>query len=79
MSMKTTVKVTPRLGKVLKERGMTQVKLSELTGIPQGNISRFDKLESHKDTHTVLISRALDISIEDLFEIELVQTEENHQ
>ncbi|MBD8137362.1 helix-turn-helix transcriptional regulator [Bacillus sp. CFBP 13597] len=77
--MKTTVKVTPRLGKVLKERGMTQVKLSELTGIPQGNISWFDKLESHKDTHTILISRALDISIEDLFEIELVQTEENHQ
>ncbi|MFU2014792.1 helix-turn-helix domain-containing protein [Peribacillus butanolivorans] len=77
--MEGTLKVTPRLGKILKERNMTQIKLSELTGIPQGNLSRFDQLVSHKDTHTFLISRALGISIEDLFEIELVQTEENHQ
>jgi hypothetical protein len=48
---------------------MTQTQLSELTGIPQASISRFDRNQKHMATHLVLISRALGLTIDDLFEI----------
>ena len=66
-------KITPRLNEILKERKMTQIELSQLTGIPQGTISRFDRNKQHYDEHLVLISKALGISIEDLFYIEEVE------
>lgn len=66
-------KITPRLNEILKERKMTQIELSQLTGIPQGTISRFDRNKQHYDEHLVLISKALGISIEDLFHIEKVE------
>jgi transcriptional regulator with XRE-family HTH domain len=68
--MKVKYKVIPRLNEILKERKMTQMELSQLTGIPQGTISRFDRNKQHYDEHLVLISKALGISIEDLFHIE---------
>lgn len=61
--------VIPKLNKILKERNMTQTELSQLTGIPQGTISKFDRNRQHMDIHLVIISRALGISIEDLFDI----------
>jgi putative transcriptional regulator len=61
--------VIPRLGEILKEKNMTQMQLAELTGISQGAISRFDRNKQHLDVHLVAISRALNISIEDLFHI----------
>ena len=66
-------KITPRLNEILKERKMTQIELSQLTGIPQGTISRFDRNKQHHDEHLVLISKALGVSIEDLFHIEEVE------
>jgi len=63
-------KIIPRLNEILKERKMTQIELSQLTGIPQGTISRFDRNKQHYDEHLVLISKALGITIEDLFHIE---------
>lgn len=68
--------VIPILGKILKDRGMTQVELSKLTGIPQGTISKFDRNKQHQDVHLVTISKVLGLSIEDLFYIE-GQTEFN--
>lgn len=67
-----TYKVTPKLNKILKERNITQIQLAELIGegITQASISRFDRNKQHLDTHLVLISKALGLSIEDLFEIE---------
>lgn len=61
--------VTPRLMAVLKEKGVTQTQLSELSGVPQGSISRFDKNERHVDAHVFTIAKALDVSVEDLFEV----------
>jgi transcriptional regulator with XRE-family HTH domain len=49
---------------------MTQSELAELTGISQAAISRFDKNGQHVDAYLVAISRSLNVSIEDLFEIE---------
>lgn len=61
--------VKPRLGELLKERKLTQLQLQELSGVPQASISRFDRNKRHEDAHLVAISRALDVTIEDLFEI----------
>lgn len=63
------ITVIPRLGEILKERNMTQTQLSELTGIPQGTISKFDKNKQHQDVHLFTISRELNIPIEDLFTV----------
>jgi transcriptional regulator with XRE-family HTH domain len=61
--------VKPKLMAVLKERGLTQMQLSEMSGVPQGSISRFDRNDRHVDTHVFAIAKALDIRVEDLFEI----------
>ncbi|MGH1257498.1 MULTISPECIES: helix-turn-helix domain-containing protein [Bacillus] len=65
--------VRPRLSEILKERQLTQSQLAELANIPQSSISRFDKNEQHRDLHLVAISRALKISIDELFQIEVVK------
>lgn len=62
--------VKPKLSKILKERDITQTKLSEMTGVPQSAISRFDTNKQHMDVHLVSISKALNLRIEELFEIE---------
>ncbi len=61
--------VKPRLKELLKARNITQVQLSEMTGVPQGTISRFDKNDRHIDWHVFAIARALGIDVEDLFEV----------
>lgn len=61
--------VTPKLGKILKERVITQQQLAQMTGITQASISRFDRNKQHMDLHLVLISKALNLNIEDLFDI----------
>lgn len=61
------ITVIPRLGEILKERGMTQVQLSKLTGINQAVISRFDRNKQHQDSHLFVIAKVLNLKIEDLF------------
>lgn len=61
--------VKARLSEILKERKMTQLQLSKMTGISAASISRFDKNEQHRDEHIILIMKALDIKYEDLFEV----------
>jgi predicted XRE-type DNA-binding protein len=63
------VKVRPKLNKILKERNMRQYQLSELSGVPQGSISRFDGNSRHHDSHMFSIARALELNVEDLFEV----------
>lgn len=59
--------VVPRLMEILEEMKMTQTQLADMTGIPQGTISRFDKNGRHVDWHLFAIANALGISIADLF------------
>jgi transcriptional regulator with XRE-family HTH domain len=61
--------VKPKLMAILKERGITQMQLSELSGVPQGSISRFDRNDRHVDAHVFAIAKALDVKVEDLFEV----------
>jgi putative transcriptional regulator len=68
--------VIPKLNKILTERKLTQTKLSEMSKVPQSAISRFDKNKQHLDTHLIAISRALNISIEDLFDVQCITDED---
>ncbi|MFW5433686.1 helix-turn-helix domain-containing protein [Paenibacillus apiarius] len=61
--------VTPRLNEILKDRKLTQTELSEMSGVPQGSISRFDKNSRHEDVHLFAIARALNLKVEELFHI----------
>lgn len=61
--------VTPQLGKILKSRDMTQVEISNLSEVPQSAISRFDKNKQHSDIHLFSIAKALNIRVEDLFDV----------
>ena len=65
------IKVRPRLTELLKERGMTQLELSQLSGVTQASISRFDRNSRHEAVHLFAIARALDLRVEDLFEVEI--------
>ncbi|MBK4202683.1 XRE family transcriptional regulator [Bacillus subtilis] len=69
------LKATPRLHAVMKDKGWTQVRLAEASGVPQGSISRFDKNTRHEDWHVFSIAKALDVEVDELFEIE--DTEED--
>ncbi|MGC8230260.1 helix-turn-helix domain-containing protein [Pseudobacillus badius] len=61
--------VKPKLNSILKNRGITQMKLAEMSGVSQGSISQFDKNNRHETAHLFTISRALNLPIEDLFEV----------
>ncbi|WP_258023114.1 helix-turn-helix domain-containing protein [Brevibacillus formosus] len=69
--------IKPQLGSILKERKMTQSQLSEKTGIAQGTISRFDGNSRHEDIHLFLISRELELPIEELFKV--IEVEESDE
>ena len=60
--------VKPRLNELLKERKITQMQLSEMTGISQGAISRFDRNKQHIDVHLFMIADVLNVTIEELFD-----------
>ncbi|MGM1023463.1 MAG: helix-turn-helix domain-containing protein [Bacillota bacterium] len=64
------LKVKPNLMPLLKEKGITQLQLSEITGIPQGSLSRFDKNSRHESAHLFTIARALGVRVEDLFTVQ---------
>lgn len=68
--MAKVVKVRPNLMPLLKEKGLTQTQLSEMSGVPQGSISRFDKNERHEANILFSISQALNVPIEKLFLVE---------
>jgi transcriptional regulator with XRE-family HTH domain len=61
--------VKPQLNVVMKERGLTQTQLEEMSDVPQTIISRFDRQANHKDIHVIRLLDALDITIKELFQI----------
>ncbi|MGG6309823.1 helix-turn-helix domain-containing protein [Paenibacillus macerans] len=65
-----SLEIKPKLLAILKERGLTQNDLANAAGIPQAAVSRFDKNVQFRIEHLFRISKALGISIEDLFEVE---------
>jgi transcriptional regulator with XRE-family HTH domain len=64
------VMVKPNLTSLLKDMGLTQMELSDKSGVPQGTISRFDKNSRHEANHLFSIAKALGVTIEELFIVE---------
>lgn len=63
------MKITNRLPEILTARNMTQKELAELANLTPATISRFRKQDRFDITTLFAISRALGVSIEDLFEV----------
>jgi transcriptional regulator with XRE-family HTH domain len=64
--------VQGKIKQILGERGLTQAKLAELANVPQPFISRFDNKvnQNYNIDNLISLARSLDLSIEDLFDIE---------
>lgn len=63
------IKFAQKLRKLLYRRGMTQKDLSLVTGISEHTISKYRRAQGKPSVGNIIkISKALDCSIEDLFE-----------
>lgn len=71
----TKFKAVPRLNEILKERGLTQLEFSEMSGLLQGTVSRFDKTQNFNFENLLTAAHALDLSIEELFSIQPYEVE----
>ncbi|ASA21840.1 helix-turn-helix domain-containing protein [Paenibacillus donghaensis] len=71
-------KLTPKLSKILKERGIKQLHIAIKAEIPQPYISRFDGPDKgHYDISNLYsIAESLNLKIEDLFTIEETNKED---
>jgi DNA-binding Xre family transcriptional regulator len=66
--------VKPKLRELIAERHkkdpeFNQTKLAEMVHLPQATISRFDRNERFDITNVFAIARALNVNVEDLFEV----------
>lgn len=59
----------PRLHTILEQRGITEKELVLMTGISPTSISRFDRSSRYDITHLIRIAAALNIPINELFDI----------
>jgi transcriptional regulator with XRE-family HTH domain len=66
-----TFKATPRMHEIRKQKGIeTSKELAEKAGVTEPTISRFDSQKRYDIDVLVSVSKALDVSIEDLFIID---------
>jgi DNA-binding Xre family transcriptional regulator len=63
------LKTKLRLDQVLQEIGITEEELAEKAGISSVVINQFEGSYNHVDLILVRIARALNLNVEDLFEI----------
>ncbi|MEC0671933.1 helix-turn-helix transcriptional regulator [Bacillus haynesii] len=69
--------VRSRLNEVLKEKGIqSQKELAELVGTTEATISRFKMNTRYDITTLFIISRGLNVPVEDLFYVEEIKEEQ---
>ncbi|MDN5388737.1 helix-turn-helix transcriptional regulator [Bacillus sp. LB7] len=69
--------VRSRLNEVMKEKGIqSQKELAELVGTTEATISRFKTNTRYDITTLFIISRGLNVPIEDLFYVEEIKDEQ---
>lgn len=68
-------KVTNKIPDILDERGIKQHELASMTGLTAATISRMRKQDRFDIKTLVAVSRALGVTIEELFHIEEVPDE----
>lgn len=68
-------KAKPKMNELRKQKGWTGKELAERVGVTEPTISRFDSQSRYDIDVLVSVSKALEVSIEDLFEITLSEEE----
>jgi transcriptional regulator with XRE-family HTH domain len=63
-------KATPRMNEIRKERGINGKELAEMVGVTEPTISRFDSQKRYDIDVLVSVSKALGVTVEELFIIE---------
>jgi transcriptional regulator with XRE-family HTH domain len=63
-------KATPRMNEIRKERGINGKELAELVGVTEPTISRFDSQKRYDIDVLISVSKALGVTVEELFIIE---------
>jgi transcriptional regulator with XRE-family HTH domain len=66
----TKYKATPRMNEIRKKQGINGKDLAEKVGVTEPTISRFDSQKRYDINVLVSVSKALGVSVEDLFHIE---------
>jgi transcriptional regulator with XRE-family HTH domain len=66
-------KATPRMKKIQEEQKLLSKDLAKMAGVTEPTISRFDTQKRYDIDVLASVSRALGVTIEDLFEIEKVE------
>jgi transcriptional regulator with XRE-family HTH domain len=51
-----------RLKELRKEKGLTQIELSQLSGIPQNQISRFEKGMKMNEDYIIMLAKTFKVS-----------------
>lgn len=69
------IQYEPILTEILNKRGMTQDQLAQEIGLPQANISRFDRVTQHRDAYELLIAHALKLNVDDLYRVKIIKKE----
>jgi transcriptional regulator with XRE-family HTH domain len=63
-------KAIPRMNEIRKERGINGKELAELVGVTEPTISRFDSQKRYDIDVLISVSKALGVTVEELFIIE---------
>lgn len=63
-------KATPRMNEIRKEKGLNGKELAALVGVTEPTISRFDSQKRYDIDVLVSVSKALGVTMEELFIIE---------
>lgn len=63
-------KATPRMNELRKERSIKGKDLAAMAGVTEPTISRFDSQKRYDIDVLISVSKALGVSVEDLFNIE---------
>lgn len=62
--------VRNKIPQLIKDRDMTQKQFAEKAGLTEATVSRLKRQDRFDIATLFLASRALDVSIEDMFEVE---------
>ena len=63
-------KATPKMNEIRNQKGLKGKELAELVGVTEPTISRFDTQKRYDIDVLVSVSKALGVTIEELFKIE---------
>lgn len=67
----------PRMNEIRKEKGYSGKQLAEMVGVTEPTISRFDSQKRYDIDVLISVSKALKVSVEELFDIKETKEDAN--